>query len=304
MFRLLCDFRNLLWRVSILPVVSTLYFALMGFSAQGHSRWKAVYEPVVFTCWVYAVTGWHFRREFRLIRQARHYRREAGTGAVLWWSPPGPAGASVQHLRLTCELELNDLERQFGFRLPRPVLVMLVPGTGEIQAVLGREAEGYAIPVANAIVLARGCDKDTLVRHELVHLFTIRWNPFALPLLDEGLAVWLQHPEGGAPVDWEAAWLLRPRPVRLTPLLPSKAFHNPSREHAHYVLAGSFTGFLLRRFGWKRYRAIYRTATARRFPALFAKHFGLALEEAERRWRDEILATASLRRRLDADLSS
>jgi hypothetical protein len=53
---------------------------------------------------------------------------------------------------------------------------------------------------------------------------------------------------------------------------------------------GSFTGFLIRRFGWDAYRRFYRAALPNeRFDYTFRSHFGLDLEEAEVQWRGELL---------------
>jgi hypothetical protein len=62
------------------------------------------------------------------------------------------------------------------------------------------------------------------------------------------------------------------------------------RCYSCYLLAGSFTGFLIRHCGWERYRRFYREAKASDFRETFKKCMGLSLEVAESRWRRQALA--------------
>jgi hypothetical protein len=69
-------------------------------------------------------------------------------------------------------------------------------------------------------------------------------------------------------------------------------------------LAGSFTGFLLRRHGWEAYRRLYRLCDGLRFRAKFEKCFGVTLEKAEWQWRNEMTVPEILKRRLGRSVSS
>jgi hypothetical protein len=123
--------------------------------------------------------------------------------------------------------------------------------------------------------------------HELTHLFAIRLNPWAPPLLSEGLATWLQGTYGGYAIDDLAAAWLRQETVRLRPLLDPTGFFAASWG---YTVAASFSGFLIRRSGWDTYRRFYRQELgAGRFDARFTEYFGLSLEEAEEQWRCKLL---------------
>jgi hypothetical protein len=64
------------------------------------------------------------------------------------------------------------------------------------------------------------------------------------------------------------------------------------------LLAGSFTGYLIRRFGWDRYRKLYRRCDGVRFRAKFQKYIGVSLEQAEWRWRNELIVMPILNNRL------
>lgn len=78
----------------------------------------------------------------------------------------------------------------------------------------------------------------------------------------------------------------------------SKSFFAEPQRYSCYVLAGSFTGFLIRRYGWKSYRKLYRLCDGIRFKAKFQKCFGISLEKAEWQWRNEVMVMPILNRRL------
>jgi hypothetical protein len=60
-----------------------------------------------------------------------------------------------------------------------------------------------------------------------------------------------------------------------------------------YLLAGSFCGFLIRKFGWRTCKRFYCGQWGDlRFDSRFSEHFGMTLEEAEGLWRRELLDQA------------
>jgi hypothetical protein len=62
-------------------------------------------------------------------------------------------------------------------------------------------------------------------------------------------------------------------------------FFERTYRHACYMIAGSFTGFLVEEFGWETYRMLYRRCGPRRFEQAFEQTLGVSLDEAESRWR-------------------
>jgi hypothetical protein len=201
-------------------------------------------------------------------------------------------------LQQRCEAELDDLTQQFGFSLRRPVAVFLFAQWVDISKIFGEHYAGTALSPANAVVIANDTNLQECLRHELVHLFSARWNWQAPPLLNEGLSTWLQGTEGGRSVDWMAGSLLQRLSIQLPDLLKRRFFYSTwaSQRHACYVLAGSFTGFLIRHFGWDRYRTLFRKVRPGRFRAVFRKVLGLSLEEAEKQWRNEVWAETAVGR--------
>ena len=106
------------------------------------------------------------------------------------------------------------------------------------------------------------------------------WNMNPPPLLQEGLAVWLEKvegDEGDAVGDQSVVHDSCGDPL---PLLDPRRFFSPDQVHRSYGHAGVFTGYLIRRFGWDSIRGFYRKAERLRFRAVFWKHFGISFEDA------------------------
>jgi hypothetical protein len=106
--------------------------------------------------------------------------------------------------------------------------------------------------------------------------------------------MWLQGAAWGYPIDLYARPLLNDPKLKLTNLLDRQFFFLKAHRIASYVLAGSFTGHLMRNHGWEKYRELYRTSNVNNFEANFKKCFGVSLEETEAQWRKEVVVTDSL----------
>src|SRR5262245_45313654 len=93
-----------------------------------------------------------------------------------------------------------------GFR--RRVHVYLFSTSLPITEVFGPLAGGMALPPLHAVLIPfEGGFLEEWLRHEVTHLFGCRWNPWAPPLLAEGLANWQEGNWWGFPIDATAAQL-------------------------------------------------------------------------------------------------
>src|SRR5260370_10475088 len=104
----------------------------------------------------------------------------------------------------------------------------------------------------------------------------------------------MQEPWGGFPFDCAARLLLKTGNLNLPLLLKRQFFFAELHRHSCYVLAGSFNGFLIRRYGWQKYYKLFRTCDGLGFPKKVYKCFGVTLEEAERQGRNEIFNQGTL----------
>jgi hypothetical protein len=235
---------------------------------------------------------WHLLGS--LVWRVWRFRTLTGPRFVLHYAAELEARCDLPVLRQRLEAELDDLTDLFGFPLRGRPVVFFFSSYKALPPLAGTGKHGLAIIPANAICLAADTNLRVMMRHELAHLFAAHWRLLAPGLLFEGLPTWLQGTWGGRPLDGKAAALLRNGGVPLSSLLGRQPFLKGPRRSTCYVLAGSFTGFLVRRFGWDRYRTLYRKAGLVRFAATFRKVLGLSLAEAERQWRDEVLAANRL----------
>jgi hypothetical protein len=252
-----------------------------------------VLEGACVVVWVPRL-GWlvRFRRAVRGFRSVTHGR------IVLHYAPALAERWDFAVFLEECHADLDHLARRFGFPLRGRVTIWLFARCRDVAQILGPRYGGAALCLANAVLVADDHNVRECLRHEFVHLFSARWNPFAPPLIAEGLSVWLQAEDQDRRLDERAQrWLAR-RGLRLRLLLKRSFFFAEANRHACYGVAGSFTGFLIRRFGWERYQQFFRTGAGWRVLPRFEQCFGMSLDKAEGEWRTEILALEVLRRRL------
>lgn len=227
----------------------------------------------------------------RLATATRRFRAVPGRRFVLRHDPDvDPLDLAL--VARTLELEIGMQERRFerplrGWRmLPTRLPVYLFRSAEALSQVYGEPVGGFASWHGWMIAVHPGRAWDEAIPHELAHIFAGWWNPHAPRVLQEGLAVWVQRTFGGQPAD---SYVRRRYPsVRqaVASLFgPEPAAGNHDRLW-YYIVAGSFTGFLLRRAGWGHFREFYRdrSITTETFPGRFEKHYGLKLETAGRVW--------------------
>lgn len=254
----------------------------------------------ILSLWPYLWRIGHLCRPW-LWRLAKHVRRfcTASDGrVVLHYAPELDSKWNMPTLLQRCHEELDRLTDRFGFPLRGRTVVFLFASYEELGNIFGKPIGGLALRFANAILIADDQNVRESMRHEFAHLYSARWNVLAPPLLSEGLPVWLQETFSGQPIDKVVRPLLDVRRFKLSLLLKSSFFFTDPQRRACYAMAGSFTGFLVRRYGWERFRKLFRRCNRNRFPARFKKYIGVTLEKAEWQWRSEIMVMDVLNRRL------
>jgi hypothetical protein len=255
---------------------------------------------VVQASFMYVISVFEWRNRYwniaRLYWQSRKLQRRTTARFCFYFAQEAGTAAYWDAYFAYFETELDRLDEQFGFSLPRPVTIFLFRTREEVRTFHTRQVVGFAEPLVNTVVLTVDTNLREAISHELVHLFSDRWNRRAPALLHEGLSTWMQPSCYSLSLDEAVAPDLRNREISLSKLVQNNTFH--SEPPSRYVVAGSFTGFLIRRFGWERYRTFYRSAFQSGFARRFQKFFGLSLAEAEARWRNEVLAMSVLRKRL------
>jgi hypothetical protein len=130
-------------------------------------------------------------------------------------------------------------------------------------------------------------NNDGALLHEIVHIYAPNDNRF----LAEGLAVYVHQklagnrafPNFGRPLDAEA----RARLAEIESLEGLNSVRTPKplgtvlREQDAYVLAGSFVGFLIERYGLADFRKLYARGT-------YEAVYGKSLAVLEKEWRSAL----------------
>jgi hypothetical protein len=252
-------------------------------------------------------------RAAQLDKAARCFLTASSRRISLRYAPSLRSEANPAEVLKVAEEALGGLEKLFGeLTSPWPwrtfgpllsrqrVVVYLFPTAEAIQTLFGWIYAAAALPERHAVVVpfrqprldcfGTGFQLDEVLKHEKTHLFAARWNPLPPPLLGEGLATWLQGTNYGYTIDSAAVQLVRQEEACLWMLLDREFFFDRANTFRCYVLAGSFSGFLIREFGWEAYKALYRHArNDRPFGPLFLERLCLTLEEAEGQWRDGLI---------------
>ena len=283
------------WQATLIRAVwlgASLMF-LWHVSTFGYVMVLAMVPLRIFNSW-YAYGEWRpsFWR-WRFSRRVVGFRAVSSGGIKLLFPPSLKGVVDFQEVIGWTKSDLDDLTQRFGVRPRCPLSIVLVPSHKDLSADFGRPMGGTMLVEANAVVLAADCVLRDGLRHELAHLFACHWNMCPPPLLEEGLAVWVQGTEQAVPIEQLAGHLLCQPESSLAPLLDRGSFFSPANLHRCYTLAGGFTGFLIQRFGWDRYRDCYRVADRRNFRSHFEKQFGMSVEWAWQLSRESLAEKAA-----------
>lgn len=232
------------------------------------------------------------------VRKYRHVRFEL---VSVRYNPAAISDARAAGIAATVQAGLAELGEWCGVRLWGRVCVYVLPTTSDIQAIFGSRYCGLASVAARIIVVPADTRVKETIYHELSHLFTARWKAAALPLLNEGFATWWEQHASESNSDALVPYFATAA-LQFHDLVDPDVFYEQKQLHAAYCMAGSFTGFLIRRYGREQYRHFYSRATRRNLERCFFDSFGLTFPEADVRWRVEIAATQLLRQRLERQL--
>jgi hypothetical protein len=277
---------NALLVFAVLPVFLYL-LRFSPYSPRGHRSYFQSFDPLTlfFDCadlrfalligvFYFAYSRQWYRQNWRLMKKVRWFRTVKEREIVLHYAPELAGQWDLAVLLQRCQAELDHVANRLRVRRRSRVVVFLFSTHREISGIFGPQCAGTALSLANAIIVACDTNLQEYMRHELAHLFSWHWNRSAPPLLSEGLSVWAQDTIQSDPIDIAARPLLRDRSLTLPRLLKRKFFYAEPHIHACYTLAGSFTGFLIRRYGWKPYRKLYWLCDGFRFGAKFKKCVG------------------------------
>jgi hypothetical protein len=149
---------------------------------------------------------------------------------------------------------------------------------------------GWAFRETESIMVIYREDADTLYRtllHEWAHIITAYWNENAPTLFLEGVAVATEYHAEPLKAHANALYFLHYFPVcSLLLLLDEARFYDQEWQRAHYAWAGSFTLYLIERFGLACFREFYTHLQQEEEDHAFQQVFGMSLGQAEMLWRE------------------
>jgi hypothetical protein len=229
---------------------------------------------------------------WRLVKHVRRFRTAQADRVVLHYSPDLATRWDFTVLLQHFEEELDFLVKEFGFNLRPRVVVYLVSDGRAMVTIFAPGYGGVALGRSNAIVVPDDPSLWEKVRHELAHLFAYRWRRGAPTLLSEGIAVWMQSKKWKTSVHAVARRCGHEQIPAMCQLLDRAGFDSEPHRDYSYVLAGSFTGFVIARYGWERYQRLYTLCTEGTFKRTFERCCGETMETAEALWKRWALRNA------------
>src|SRR5262245_27024695 len=194
---------------------------------------------------------------FRLAIAVRTFKTRSGSRIILHFDP-ALGGADLAALEKLFESALDVQRDLLGLRLWRRPVVYLFLSHKTIRHLVGPFG-GFAFWSAKAILNASDTSLSELVPHEVCHLIAAGLNRKASPLVEEGLAMWLQVSREDDRLHAAARPFITSANTLLPMLLNRKTFQNEDNYWC-YAFAGSFTAFLVKQFGWQSYRTFYGKA--------------------------------------------
>jgi hypothetical protein len=217
---------------------------------------------------------------------------------VLHYRADGPYAAEIDDVGTELELDHARLRAQLGIEPLAPVHAYLFGSALEKQALMGAGHTYIAKPWRGEIYVNHEPFPQTVLSHELAHVFGARAGDPILGVARHGLRLDVGLIEGLAEaVSWHSGSLTADETVRVLELLgraPSldavmspRFWSLPSQQA--YAIAGSFCRFLLDQRGAQALLSLYRAGGDRAaYPALYGADF----PTLEARWRERIAAVA------------
>lgn len=235
------------------------------------------------------MTAFFYRSELGFEHTAEDIQRQLGRRTesehfIFFYSETDRAIGDVRRLRAESEYHHYVASAQLNSRMnARPkIMVYLYPSSAVKQRFIGTANTNIAKPWKREIHITSSSYMDSF-RHELVHILAAE---FGLPLvrassrmgLNEGLAVAIDWKPGLFTPHQYAAALMRDGELKdVASLFTLTGFAARSSTYA-YTVSGSFTKYLIDRYGIDRYKPVFAGGA-------FVRAFNEPIEDLLRQWR-------------------
>jgi tetratricopeptide (TPR) repeat protein len=234
------------------------------------------------------MTAYLYRSELGVEHTAGDIQRQLGRRTeskhfIIYYSATDDAIADVRRLRAESEYHYDVASARLNSRvnIREKIEVYLYPSAAVKQQFIGTSNTNIAKPWKREIHLTSASYKDSF-RHELVHILAAE---FGLPIvrasmrmgLNEGLAVAVDWKPGLFTPHQYAAALMRDGELNdVASLFTMTGFAARSSTYA-YTVCGSFTKYLIDRYGIDRYKPVFAGGA-------FVRTFNETLENLVQEW--------------------
>ncbi len=246
-----------------------------------------VFAPVALGVFALSVVGcWRTPPLcIRLVARAWSFASTSGASVRLHYARELRPEVEQRRVLETCEQDLVEVASLFGFSLRGRLVVYLFASREDVSHICGRNCHGAALMETGAVLISLPEKWPELFRHEVAHLLSRRLGRLEPALKSEGLAVWAAALGEQSYLDQWAVLVHLFEKASLLAMVDDLYFRDLARETPCYQIAGSFTGYLIRRYGWQAYVQFYRRAGRKNFHKAFERAFGVTFAEAEGCWR-------------------
>ncbi|MHB1050784.1 MAG: tetratricopeptide repeat protein [Bacteroidota bacterium] len=233
-------------------------------------------------------TGWVYRSELGFEHSAGDIQRQLGRRTesehfIMFYSDQDYTIREIQRIKAESEFHYSVVTERLktAENNRRKILVYLYP-TAEIkQQLIGTSNTNIAKPWKREIHLTSSSFRDSF-RHEVVHILA---GEFGVPGirastrmgLNEGLATAIDWETGYFTPHHYAAAMLRDKELKDIPSLFSVTGFAVRSSASAYVVSGSFTKYLIDRFGIERFKPAFRNGA-------FVRTFNESLTGLTRDW--------------------
>jgi hypothetical protein len=200
-------------------------------------------------------------------------------------------GASLTHderskLKFETMWYLHDIRTRLGLKDTSAVDIYVYPDVESLYRLVGTRSASIAKPWLSELHIA----KENLhsLRHELVHVLLREWGSFPFNAswstgMTEGVAMAIEpNYDGMHTLHEHASAIMRMKLADGVQRVMSFTGFASGASTTSYVLAGSFSKFLLDHYPASKFAAAYTTLN-------FGENYGKTLTELEREWKAEIM---------------
>lgn len=216
-------------------------------------------------------------------------KRYSSTHYLLHCYENSLADLEISEIKQEQEKVILELEAFFGVKVPFQIEYFLVETAEEVGIIYGdnEPCNGFA-EAPNKVYAVYNQDVKCIGYHEDAHLISyLVGKPFSV-FIKEGIAMYFDKTWHGMSNDeWVRKFLKNSQYESIQKLFSNNYFYELDSSIT-YPIAGSFTKYLIEKFGKERYLDFYRKCQEEYEP-LFIDIYHMNIAQLEKAWLDAIL---------------